>query len=666
MSSGGGNRRRGGGGSGAGAGAGGRGIKGGSFSNSPPRAGGPTPTPATSASASASNGTSGSAGPTASAWGKRTNPIIEAARSSPASAQATVSTPTAAVSSSPAGGLTKGSEAYTMACRDRFLAVARTLVGERVSVSMREGGVKHEGVMHTCTPFRDSKFMVILRAVRTTFGEIDQEEKHSSSLELDFADVVELHAPHFPISNNPLASRKEFATDHDISAAAPGTARQLQQVNNAWVAALPPGGAGLEEASHSRGKKWDQFEANEKLYGVKTSFDENLYTTELDKSKFSADKKKTAERLAREIEGKISSNPHMREERNQQTQQDYQMSEEMLYSGVRTSPPPSASSSNTNVYRPPALRDSSQSKKATEASSSHPAPASHQKNRKTTEEAEHQLQAVLDGKLRVSDAPKEGVVAGTDGGPVKQATKHEPEADAASVEGGTKSDVDAGKAKSGATEGQAQKLAKNDNAETPAKKSGLNPAAKEFKFNPNARSFAPGGGGGAGSGMPRGNMGMGGHGMQQMGMMGGPPMAGMPMAYPPNMYSGQQMMYPGAQQAQQMRMNMMGQFPYGQVPYGQMPMVGYGYPAGGGGARGMNQGQPMQPQQMAMAMGIYPQAARGPVGMGEGGQGDGNMLMPPRPPAHQASGKGPAGNSGAKAPGETSSTATEPEPSRKP
>jgi PAB1-binding protein PBP1 len=53
----------------------------------------------------------------------------------------------------------------------------------------------------------------------------------------------------------------------------------------------------------SRNGSWNQFEVNERKYGVKSSYNENLYTTELDKSsKFYKEHIKNAEQLAHEIE----------------------------------------------------------------------------------------------------------------------------------------------------------------------------------------------------------------------------------------------------------------------------------------------------------------------------------------------------------------------------
>ncbi|CAN0078593.1 unnamed protein product, partial [Discosporangium mesarthrocarpum] len=52
------------------------------------------------------------------------------------------------------------------------------------------------------------------------------------------------------------------------------------------------------------------------LFNVKSSFDETLYTTPLDKGSLTQQQRDAAERMASEIEGKASCNIHMREERN--------------------------------------------------------------------------------------------------------------------------------------------------------------------------------------------------------------------------------------------------------------------------------------------------------------------------------------------------------------
>jgi PAB1-binding protein PBP1 len=51
-------------------------------------------------------------------------------------------------------------------------------------------------------------------------------------------------------------------------------------------------------------ESWDQFAVNEQLYGVKTSFDEDAYTTKLDRSAADfKERERKAQKLANEIIG---------------------------------------------------------------------------------------------------------------------------------------------------------------------------------------------------------------------------------------------------------------------------------------------------------------------------------------------------------------------------
>jgi PAB1-binding protein PBP1 len=66
----------------------------------------------------------------------------------------------------------------------------------------------------------------------------------------------------------------------------------------------------------STGGAWNQFEANERLFGLTTDYDENIYTTTIDKSKPDIGKRYAeADRKAREIEGSAANNSHVAEER---------------------------------------------------------------------------------------------------------------------------------------------------------------------------------------------------------------------------------------------------------------------------------------------------------------------------------------------------------------
>ena len=73
----------------------------------------------------------------------------------------------------------------------------------------------------------------------------------------------------------------------------------------------------LESEPAQKGKasgRWDQFAANQQLFGTATSYNEDLYTTKLDAGA-SAISVQEAERLAAEIQAGTTSNRHMAEER---------------------------------------------------------------------------------------------------------------------------------------------------------------------------------------------------------------------------------------------------------------------------------------------------------------------------------------------------------------
>lgn len=60
-------------------------------------------------------------------------------------------------------------------------------------------------------------------------------------------------------------------------------------------------------------KKWDQFETNETLFGVKTTFNEELYTTKLLRGPQTEELEKEAARIAREIAGEDTQDLHLAE-----------------------------------------------------------------------------------------------------------------------------------------------------------------------------------------------------------------------------------------------------------------------------------------------------------------------------------------------------------------
>lgn len=124
----------------------------------------------------------------------------------------------------------------------------------------------------------------------------------------------------------PGGTSGSFRTDADISGGASGSFRtdaaisgnQAMRERNLqrWEAPAANRVDMSLESSASAGGEWDQFKANEQKFGLKSDYDENIYTTRIDRSNpLYAMREREAARIAREIEGDVSSNPHVREER---------------------------------------------------------------------------------------------------------------------------------------------------------------------------------------------------------------------------------------------------------------------------------------------------------------------------------------------------------------
>ncbi|OCB84689.1 hypothetical protein A7U60_g8209 [Sanghuangporus baumii] len=150
-----------------------------------------------------------------------------------------------------------------------------------------------------------------------------------------------------------------FRTDAEISRT--GSAKRERELQ-AWQpdsSDIPsnPAGNGIDN-SHvddvtfgpgaSSGGQWDQFAVNERLFGVRTNFDEEEYTTRLDRNaKDYKERERRAEQIAAEITGSTTNNnPHIAEERGLAVD-DSGVNEEDKYGAVVR---------GTNAYVPPGAR----------------------------------------------------------------------------------------------------------------------------------------------------------------------------------------------------------------------------------------------------------------------------------------------------------------------
>jgi len=154
-----------------------------------------------------------------------------------------------------------------------------------------------------------------------------------------------------------MGSRDTFKTDSAISGKSGEIfERQLQK----WEPEKDNYDISLELTDDGN-EKWDQFETNEKLFGITTDYDEEIYTTALDRTK--ADFKKREQeaiKIAAEIEKASTDNIHLAEERNQIIVDDSDIDEEDRYGAVIRKP---------GKYVPPNLRKQMEANKQSNKSS---------------------------------------------------------------------------------------------------------------------------------------------------------------------------------------------------------------------------------------------------------------------------------------------------------
>ncbi|EMC97447.1 hypothetical protein BAUCODRAFT_452678 [Baudoinia panamericana UAMH 10762] len=169
------------------------------------------------------------------------------------------------------------------------------------------------------------------------------------TVSLDVKDVVTASAQQQP--NGSISS--SFRTDTEISGREPSIPhhRELQR----WE---PTGDLNIDMSLEDSGDSgWDQFATNERMYGVSSTYDENMYTTAIDRSNPQYQQRAAAaERIAREIEGSAAANPHVAEERKRDAEKGDGLDEEDKYSGVRREPGGSLPKRAAGAYVPPSQR----------------------------------------------------------------------------------------------------------------------------------------------------------------------------------------------------------------------------------------------------------------------------------------------------------------------
>ncbi|KAI9288056.1 hypothetical protein BC943DRAFT_357773 [Umbelopsis sp. AD052] len=248
---------------------------------------------------------------------------------------------------------------------DRMLFLLANLVGLNVQVKTKDG-TEFEGLFHAATT--SSELAIVLKLARKIHkagektAETDKTNPNATvaTMIIQAKDLIEITAVDvdFNAATKPLVDKDTFKTDVDIS----GRGSDIRERElHRWNPEVHSSDdlKGLEDADtfgDTTTVNWDQFAANEKLFGLKTNFDEEIYTTRLDRSApdYKTREKRAAE-MAAEIQKSASTNVHVMEERGAQMD-DSGMDEEDRYGAV-------VRDINPNKYMPPALRKQMQQQK---------------------------------------------------------------------------------------------------------------------------------------------------------------------------------------------------------------------------------------------------------------------------------------------------------------
>ncbi|ORX48088.1 hypothetical protein BCR36DRAFT_294199 [Piromyces finnis] len=224
---------------------------------------------------------------------------------------------------------------------DRLLFVIMNMVGTKVEVTTKNGTVI-EGILHGTNT--ESELGVCLKMAKNITGENSQNNSYIPNLIIMGKDLAQISVTNLELNKQErMSSRDTFKTDLAISGKTGEIfERQLQK----WEPEKDNYDVSLELTDDGN-EKWDQFATNEKLFGITTDYDEEIYTTALDRTK--ADFKKREQeaiKIAAEIEKASTENIHLAEERGQLID-DADIDEEDRYGAVIRKP---------GKYVPPNLR----------------------------------------------------------------------------------------------------------------------------------------------------------------------------------------------------------------------------------------------------------------------------------------------------------------------
>ncbi|CAF2127534.1 unnamed protein product [Brassica napus] len=229
--------------------------------------------------------------------------------------------------------------------RDSLVYLTTCMIGHLVEAYLKNGSV-YSGIFHAADVEKD--FGIVLKmASLVKDGTLRGHKSRSEFVRkppyktfiITGDELVQVVAKDLSVFSDgklkAVQSEKsvELLTDSSISKSCRvDQGRELKH----WV---PDGQApeGLDNVFDKPWKRggWDQFKVNQERFGVMSTFNEEMYTTPLDRGLWTRELEEKAREIAREIEGENTGDLHVAEERGLQVNEKFDTDEEAKYSAVR-------------------------------------------------------------------------------------------------------------------------------------------------------------------------------------------------------------------------------------------------------------------------------------------------------------------------------------------
>ena len=217
----------------------------------------------------------------------------------------------------------------------RYYSLILNSIGEKIHIDLISGDAI-EGLLYTIDPI-NNEYLIINNPRRLSRTGIPLFLKESL-LKIYFKEILSIN---YQINNNIPQEKNNnknnaFIVDSQIAKKNINIKKEEKLVkyeikeedNNKYL------NQKLEDENDD--ENWDQFELNKKMYNVVSTYDENLYTTKLDKDKISEEEKIIVDKMYKEIMSSDSKEKDLQvlEDRGIIKQKEDEFDEEDKYSSV--------------------------------------------------------------------------------------------------------------------------------------------------------------------------------------------------------------------------------------------------------------------------------------------------------------------------------------------